>query len=156
MKGKSKNTASTVETQSKVGTILGPGAVFDGNLTVPETIRIDGIVNGNCNCKKNLVIGPEGRVEGNITAQNVVISGKVTGDIVVEGKLELYSTGKLTGNITARSLVIDEDAYFDGRCTMTAAKREQETPVNTTPSKTSSKKSLAKKIMESPEVNEPL
>ena len=150
MKGKSKNTALTVDTQSKVGTILGPGAVFDGNLTVPETIRIDGIVNGDCNCKKNLVIGPEGRVEGNITAQNVVISGKVTGDIVVESKLELYSTGKLTGNITARSLVIDEDAYFDGRCTMTAAK--QETSVDTTVSK----KSLANKIMESPEKNEPL
>ena len=151
---KGKNTASTVEIQSKIGTILGPGAVFDGNLTVPEAIRIDGIVNGNCNCKKNLVIGQEGRVEGNITAQNVVISGKVTGDIVVEGKLELYSTGKLTGNITARSLVIDEDAYFDGRCTMTAAK--QETPVTPTSSKTSPKKSLAKKIMESPEKNEPL
>ena len=150
MKGKGKNTASTVETQSKIGTILGPGSVFDGNLTVPEAIRIDGIVNGNCNCKKNLVIGQEGQVEGNITAQNVVISGKVTGDIVVEGKLELYSTGKVIGNITARSLVIDEDAYFDGRCTMTAAKRE--TSVNTT----ASKESLAKKIMESPEENEPL
>lgn len=150
MISKSKNTASTVETQSKIGTILGPGAVFDGNLTVPEAIRIDGIVNGNCDCKKNLVIGQEGRVEGNITAQNVVISGKVTGDIVVEGKLELYSTGNVTGNITARSLVIDEDAYFDGRCTMTAAK--QETSVNTT----ASKKSLANKIMESPEKNEPL
>ena len=151
MIGKSKNTTSTVETQSKIGTILGPGAVFDGNLTVPEAIRIDGIVNGNCNCKKNLVIGQEGQVEGNITAQNVVISGKVNGDIVVEGKLELYSTGRVVGNITARSLVIDEDAYFDGRCTMTAAAK-QETSVNTT----ASKESLAKKIMESPEVNEPL
>lgn len=150
MIGKTKNTTSTVETQSKIGTIIGSGAVFDGNLTVPEAIRIDGIINGNCNCKNNMIIGQEGRIEGNITAQNIVISGKVNGDIVVEGKLELYSTGRVIGNITARSLVIDEDAYFDGRCTMTAAQHE-------TPSEAAaSKESLANKIMESPEEDEPL
>ena len=48
-------------------------------------------------------------------------SGNVEGDVMVHGKLELYSTGKLVGNVTARSLVIDEDAYFDGRCSMAAS-----------------------------------
>lgn len=150
MIGKSKNTTSAVETQSKVGTIIGPGAVFDGNLTAPEAVRIDGIINGNCDCKKNLIIGQEGRVEGNITAQNVVISGKVNGDIVIESKLELYSTGRVTGNITARSLVIDEDAYFDGRCTMTASQPDSAAK------ESSSKESIAKKLSESPEEDEPL
>lgn len=124
MIGKSKGPAPAVETQSKIGTIIGPGAVFDGNLTAPETVRIDGIINGNCVCKQNLVIGQDGHVEGNISAQNVVISGKVNGDILVRGKLELFSTGRVVGNITARSLVIDEDAYFDGRCTMTTGQPE--------------------------------
>lgn len=116
---KPASTASDIQT--KISTIIGPGAVFDGNLNAPETTRVDGVINGNCNCGQNLILGPEGRIKGNITAQNVIISGKVEGDVMVHGKLELYSTGKLVGNVTARSLVIDEDAYFDGRCSMAAS-----------------------------------
>lgn len=155
MIGKSKNTTSTVDTQAKIGTIIGPGVILDGNLKAPEAVRVDGTVNGNCDCKQNLVIGQEGRIEGNIKAQNVVISGKVTGDIHVGGKLELFSTGRVTGNITARSLVIDEDAYFDGRCTMTTNIQDSkgEAPKNP-PAK--GKESIAKKIGESPEEDEAL
>ncbi len=121
MLGKSKpaTTASTVETQTaKIGTIIGPGAVFKGDITAPEAIRIDGTLTGNCDCKGNLILGTEGQIKGNIKAQNVILSGKVVGDVDSSGKLELLSTGKLSGNITARSLVIDEDAFFDGRCAM--------------------------------------
>ena len=120
MFGKSGATSAPVsETQQKIGTIIGPGAVFNGDLTAPEAVRIDGIVNGNCTCDKNLVLGPEGQIEGNIKAQDIIISGKVNGDITVRGKMEILSTGRVKGDITARSLVVDEDAYFDGRCTMT-------------------------------------
>lgn len=119
MMGKNKNLNSGTDTRAKVGTLIGKGAVFDGNLSAPETLRIDGTVNGNCECKELLILGADGQINGDITAQNVIISGKVAGDIFVQAKLELLSTGKISGNITARSLVIDEDAFFDGRCTMT-------------------------------------
>lgn len=120
MLGKSKNEAYTDDSRTKVSTLIGEGTVFDGDLTSPETIRIDGVINGNCTCEKKLILSAEGQVRGNISAQSVIISGRVDGDIVVSGKLELLSTGKIAGNITASSLVIDEGACFDGRCTMTS------------------------------------
>ena len=119
MLGKDKKNTSTTDAKTRISTLIGEGAVFDGNLSAPETIRIDGIINGNCTCEKQLILGPDGQVNGNISAQGVTIYGKVEGDITVQGKLELLSSGKINGNITARSLVIDEDACFDGRCTMT-------------------------------------
>lgn len=119
MLGKSKNTSYADDAKTKVNTMIGEGATFNGDLTSPETIRIDGTINGNCTCEKKLILSAEGKVTGNIVAQSVIISGKVDGDITVTGKLELYSTGKIAGNITAGSLVIDEGACFDGRCTMT-------------------------------------
>lgn len=120
MLGKSNKStpASTTVAQTKIGTLIGPGAIFEGNISAPEDTRIDGSITGNCICEGNLIVGPQGKIKGNIAAQNVVISGKVDGDISSAGKLELFSTGRIVGNITARSLVIDEDAYFDGRCTM--------------------------------------
>ena len=125
MFGKSKNETYVEEARTKVGTMIGPGTVFNGDFSSPEAIRIDGIINGNCTCEKKLILSAEGQVKGNISAQSVIISGRVDGDIIVSGKLELLSTGKIDGNITASSIVIDEGAYFDGRCTMTVALSQQ-------------------------------
>ena len=127
MLGKNKTTGSSVESRTKVGTLIGEGAVFDGDLTAPETVRVDGTINGNCTCEKEVVIGKNGQIKGNISAQHVIVSGRVAGDITALGKLELLSTGKILGNISARSLVIDEDACFDGRCTMTATQDSDQT-----------------------------
>lgn len=124
MMNKNKNKNNSMELKAKIGTVIGPGAVFDGNLDTPESVRVDGTVNGNCTCKELMIVGVEGKIKGDITSQNVIISGKVEGDIIANGKLELLSTGKLVGNITARSLVVDEDACFDGRCTMTTNTEE--------------------------------
>lgn len=141
MMGKNKNSNSGTDARAKVGTLIGKGAVFDGNITAPETLRIDGTLNGNCECKELLILGVDGQVNGDINAQNVIISGKVEGDIFVQAKLELLSTGKITGNITARSLVIDEDAFFDGRCTMTTNSTAPNSSNGTSSGKTGSDKS---------------
>lgn len=128
MFGKSKETSYGTEAKAKIGTIIGEGAVFDGNLSAPDSMRIDGTINGNCRCEKELILGAGGTVEGNISAQNIIISGKVTGDIFANGKLELLSTGRISGNVSAKSLVIDENANFDGRCTMTTAQQTAAIP----------------------------
>lgn len=127
MMNRNKNKNNSMELKAKIGTVIGPGAIFDGHFETPESVRVDGTINGNCNCKELLIVGVEGKINGDITSQNVIISGKVEGDIIANGKLELLSTGKLLGNITARSLVVDEDACFDGRCTMTTGAMENAT-----------------------------
>ena len=122
MLGKNKKSAYGDDGREKVvSTLIGKETTFDGDLTSGETMRIDGVINGNCTCEKKLILSSDGQVKGNITAQSVIISGRVDGDIIVQGKLELLSTGKIAGNITAGSLVIDEGAAFDGRCTMSSA-----------------------------------
>jgi len=119
MLGKAKTTVTaTTEPSGKISTIIGPGAVFDGNLSSTETIRIDGTVNGNCNCQQKMIVGPEGTVEGNITSQSLMVSGKIDGDVMVHGKLELLSTGNIHGNITTKALIVDEGGCFDGKCIM--------------------------------------
>lgn len=115
----SKNANYGTDAKTKVGTLLGKGSVFDGNLSSPESTRIDGTLHGNCDCKAQLIIGTDGVIQGDITAKNVLVSGSVDGNIAAQGKVELLSTCKITGNITSKSLVVDEGAFFDGRCTMT-------------------------------------
>lgn len=115
-----KGTAAASDANVKVSTLIGEGAVFDGDLKIPDTIRIDGTINGNCSCDATLILGETGQIFGNINANNIIISGSVKGDITAKGKLEFLPTGRLVGNIVANTLVIDEGAYVDGKCTMTS------------------------------------
>ena len=50
MLGKSKNETYADDAKTKIGTMIGVGTVFDGDLSSPEAVRIDGIINGNCTC----------------------------------------------------------------------------------------------------------
>ncbi|MBP7349225.1 MAG: polymer-forming cytoskeletal protein [Butyrivibrio sp.] len=107
----------------KVVTLIGSGAVCDGPFSSKDSTRVDGTINGAVRIDGSLIIGQTGKITGNIKAQNVFLAGEVTGNIDAgAGKVEISDTGKIVGDITTRSIVIDENAVFQGNCTMTADK----------------------------------
>ena len=64
------------------------------------------------NAKISSIIGSDMVVEGDIKAKEAVrVEGSVTGDVETEGALVI-------GNIRTKSLVVDENAVFQGQCTM--------------------------------------
>lgn len=109
----------TVDFSSEeINSIIGSDAVIEGSFTTKDTTRIDGTIKGNVDTRGTLIIGPKGRIEGNVQAVNVLVAGEVRGDMNVAEKIEASSSGKIIGDIQAKSLVIDENAMFQGRCTM--------------------------------------
>ena len=107
----------------KVVTLIGSGAVCDGPFSSKDSTRVDGTINGAVRIDGSLIIGQTGKITGNIKAQNVFLAGEVTGNIDAgAGKVEISDTGKIVGDITTRSIVIDENAVFQGNCSMTADK----------------------------------
>ena len=61
---RNKELSYTDDSKVKISTLIGKDVVFDGNISAPESIRIDGTVNGNCECKAQLVIGDIGQSRG--------------------------------------------------------------------------------------------
>ena len=51
-----------------VNTIVGPGALITGNVTVSGFLRIDGDIDGNIQTQGRVIIGEEARIRGNIRA----------------------------------------------------------------------------------------
>ena len=86
--------------------------------TVTGNIRIDGILQGNLDCQGKVIIGEQGRVQGDIKAVNAEIMGTVCGNIVVADTLVLKSSSFLEGNITVTTLVIEPNAHLNGQCSM--------------------------------------
>ncbi|MDE6607897.1 MAG: polymer-forming cytoskeletal protein [Lachnospiraceae bacterium] len=115
----SKKSNVTLENSNlKVGTIVGEGAIFQGNLVVKDTVRVDGEVKGDVKTESVLIIGSKGRIDGNIEADTIFAGGLVKGDLRAKSKTEISPTGKIFGDITTKTLVIDENAVFQGRCDM--------------------------------------
>jgi|GEM_PF-305158 len=113
--------ASYEEESEKIVTLLGEGSICEGNFSARDTTRIDGCVNGNTRIEGSLIIGPTGKVNGNVVAQNVFLAGEINGNIDCKnGKLDISDTGKLIGDVITKSIVIDENALFQGNCTMTS------------------------------------
>lgn len=110
-----KNTEHAV---SNINSIIGEDMVIEGNITAKEAIRIEGTVNGDVISKGILTISASGKVLGDIKAKNILVGGVVEGALDSEGKIEVLETGKVTGNIRTKSLIVDENAVFQGQCTM--------------------------------------
>ena len=89
-----------------------------GNISASTDIRIDGILQGNLDCQGKVIIGEQGRVQGDIKAVNAEIMGTVCGNIVVADTLVLKSSSFLEGNITVTTLVIEPNAHLNGQYSM--------------------------------------
>ena len=89
-----------------------------GNISASTDIRIDGILQGNLDCQGKVIIGEQGRVQGDIKAVNAEIMGTVCGNIVVADTLVLKSSSFLEGYITVTTLVIEPNAHLNVQCSM--------------------------------------
>lgn len=103
---------------SAADTVIGSGTVFEGNIGALGTAYVNGMVNGDCVCTKDLIIGSDGQITGNVKARNVTVSGTVTGNIFAYVNMVIKPVGRVTGDITASSLAIENGARFDGSCMM--------------------------------------
>jgi len=106
------------EPEIPVINILGPGAVVKGEIQVNGDFRIDGTLNGTIQCKGKIVVGPTGKIDGEIICQNADFSGEVKANVKVGELLTLKETAIFTGEINTAKLAIEPGAKFSGTCSM--------------------------------------
>lgn len=100
--------------RESVVSIIGPGMRVVGNCETEGTLRIEGIVDGTVRAGKAVVVGKDGRVEGDIFTQDAIVGGNVTGTLVAESRLELQATCMVEGEIRARRIKLDEGGQVRG------------------------------------------
>ena len=94
------------------------GTNIKGDIISDSNIRIDGELVGNLSTTGKLVIGPTGKITGDIVCQNADVEGTVEGTIKVDGVLLLKSTAKFYGEITTAKIGVENGAEFNGTCKM--------------------------------------
>lgn len=97
------------------------GVSFEGKITVSGMFRIDGEVKGNIVAENGLLLGENAKVEGQIDASEVTISGRFDGQIFAKGRVEIQPKGVVTGEIFSPCLIIQPGGILDGQCHMLSA-----------------------------------
>jgi cytoskeletal protein CcmA (bactofilin family) len=97
---------------------LEQGVKVEGRIESSGTFRIDTTMKGTLVSDETLVLGDNAAVEGQISGNNIVISGKFDGVIEARGKVELQAKAIVTGEIHTPCLLIEPGALFDGTCRM--------------------------------------
>lgn len=123
------------EDQGQAINILSEGTVIKGDIIADGDIRIDGNLNGNIEAKGRLVIGPKGKVEGEINCNNVEVSGYMKGKINVSDLLTMKTSAEINGDIVAGKLSVEPGAIFSGTCAMGDLKSNMQKPASEKPVK---------------------
>ena len=96
-------------------TTIGERITIEGSIRGEENLAIEGAMKGNIEMgKHNFSIGPNGRLDGEIHAQNVTINGQFKGTIKASGKVAVTKKADFNGEIKAKSFSVEDGAYFKG------------------------------------------
>jgi cytoskeletal protein CcmA (bactofilin family) len=98
---------------SGVHSIVGEGTIFEGNISVQGSLRIDGIFKGTIKCDA-FYVGRSAEVTAEVEANRSVIGGKIHGNLVSPMSAEIEETAEIIGDVRTESLTIAEKAVVHG------------------------------------------
>jgi len=105
--------------ERRVAAWIGASIVIKGDLVSSEDTTLAGRVEGNVECRDHALVIAEGaRVEGNVHARSVSLSGEVTGNVTAEQTIDIGQTGSVNGDIVAPRMSIAEGGSLNGRVTI--------------------------------------
>jgi cytoskeletal protein CcmA (bactofilin family) len=93
--------------------LVGRATTVRGLVETEGEIQIQGKVLGQVHADR-LVLGPEGYVEGDVIARDVLILGRLKGRVFAY-TVTLESTARITGRIFHHIVTVEKGATIDGR-----------------------------------------
>ena len=90
------------------------GTTVTGDITSKSDIRIDGSISGTLKCDAKVIIGPDGKIDGEVHCQNAVIEGSFSGNLHVKDLLNIREKARVEGQIRYNKLIVQQGAVLIG------------------------------------------
>jgi cytoskeletal protein CcmA (bactofilin family) len=91
---------------------------IEGTLRFEHNLEFDGTIKGEIISEGTLVVGKNGKIEGEIKTHSVVVLGSVKGNINVKDRCVLKECSSVEGDVVSSLISIEEGAEFSGRSTI--------------------------------------
>ena len=125
--------AGRTSSASQPATHIAAGSKFSGTITGTTEVIVDGEVIGEIRVGNRVVVGPKGRVEGEVEARSVQLGGKVQGNVRASERVEILASGSLEGDVSAQRVAMAEGAVVNGKVQMNVDGTSFETKKNHKP-----------------------
>ena len=129
--------AARKATGAPTRSVIDAWLTITGNLQSEGEVQVDGQIRGDIRCA-HLTVGRDALVDGNITAEEVVVRGKVMGTIRAN-RVILQDSAHVESEIFHKKLCIEEGACFEGTSRRTEDPMNAELPDGKATSKGNSK-----------------
>jgi cytoskeletal protein CcmA (bactofilin family) len=108
--------------------VIASGMKIVGDIESTGVVKIEGTVEGAVRGARQLLLGRQGTIHGDIRAHEVIIGGTVVGTIVADERVEVQGTSSVQGDIHTKSIVVLEGGVINGAVRMgeTAAQDARE------------------------------
>ena len=80
-------------------------------------LYVDGHFDGIIHSQKNITVGKNGTISGEIHTKNIIIQGSVEGSVEAD-RVEIKSEGKVIGSIISSEFIIESHGIFEGESKM--------------------------------------
>ncbi len=95
--------------------IISSETLIVGNISSSNSIRMEGIIEGEIYSKKKIIVDDAAIINGNIMANNVEISGRVNGNIYCINKVILKNGAEVFGTIYSCQFKNEEGSIFNNK-----------------------------------------
>jgi cytoskeletal protein CcmA (bactofilin family) len=123
MFGKRQQTAQSI-------TVIAAGSVVEGTLRVKGMLQLDGTIQGTLLAEGHVSVGPDGKILGDVHADNLSIAGRIEGTVNARGHLHVLASSVVQGGARYASLEVDRGGVMDGRASRLDEKVATSAPAN--------------------------
>jgi cytoskeletal protein CcmA (bactofilin family) len=101
--------------------IIGFGMTVTGDIEGQGVVKIEGRVEGSIRGVRQVLVGRQGEVTGDIETREAVIGGRVAGTITATERVEIQGTSSVNGDIHTKSIVVMDGGRINGNVRMDEA-----------------------------------
>lgn len=105
--------------QNRIDSLIGANTRIEGNIVFSGGLRVDGIVRGNVAALAEhpgtLVVSSDARIDGEVQAAHIVVSGIINGPVNATETLELQAGSRVKGDVHYKTIEIHQGAVVEGR-----------------------------------------
>lgn len=114
--------------------VLGPGLEIVGDVKARGTVQLEGRVEGTLDVEGQLTVSRRGSIDGDVTADEIVVGGRIDGSVVARDVARLHDGCRVRADVKASRLELQEGGILQGRVDMQGGREgEKRTPGTNVP-----------------------
>ena len=111
--------------------VIAAGMLITGDVESSGVVKVEGRIEGSIRRARQVLIGRQGSVKGDVEAREVVIGGRVEGTTTGHDRVDIQGTAVVQGDVNTKTIVVQEGGRINGTVHM----QDAPAPRGPTPSK---------------------